>query len=295
MRTLVILNPTAAGRTDAAALRRLVAAHVDADFEVTVEPGHAERLAADAARSDYDLVIAAGGDGTVREVATGLFRGGGSPRLGVIPVGTGNDLAHGLGLPRDVGAAVSVAVSGREVPLDLIRAWSDGPARGDRFLANAAVAGFAGRISDSMSPVLRRRLRPVAYPVAAVGQLGRLREHRVRLDLDGRVLESSAFMIIVANGEYAGGRLRLAPGASYSDARMDVVIVRAVPAWRLSTLVPRVLMGRHAGDPAVSIHRGQRLRLEAEPPMWINLDGDTWLEGSARFAVEPGALRVAVP
>jgi diacylglycerol kinase (ATP) len=295
MRTLVILNPTAAGRIDSDEVRGRLERVIEADFALTTAIGDAEELAAEAARSRYDLVIAAGGDGTVREVVTGLHRGGGRPRLGIVPVGTGNDLAFGLGLPTDLERAVSVAIGGNAASLDLIRASSAAGAADDRFLANAAVAGFGGRIGDRMSPAFRRRLRPVAYPLAAVAQLGHLRPYEVRLDVDGRVIETRALMVIVANGEYAGGRLRLAPGASTGDARLDLVIVHAVSPWRLSTLVPRILTGRHAGCPGISMIRATAVRLESEPAMWINLDGDTWQAGPASFRVVPGALQVAVP
>ena len=295
MRTLVILNPTAAGRTHADDVRGRLERRIEGDFVCTTAAGQAENLAAEAAGSRYDLVIAAGGDGTVREVATGLHRGGGAPRLGIVPVGTGNDLAFGLGLPADIERAVSVATGDHAVPLDLIRATGVDPAGPERFLANAAVAGFGGRIGDRMSPAFRRRLRPVAYPLAALGQLGDLRPYAVRLHVDDRTIETRALMVIVANGEYAGGRLRLAPGASTGDARLDLVVIHAVGPWRLATLVPRVLTGRHAGHPGVSMLRATSVRLESEPAMWTNLDGDTWQAGPASFQIVPGALQVAVP
>jgi diacylglycerol kinase (ATP) len=102
-------------------------------------------------------------------------------------------------------------------------------------------------------------------------------------------------MVIVANGEYAGGRLRLAPGASTGDAKLDLVVIHAVSPARLATLVPRVLTGRHAGQPGVSMFRASAVRLESEPAMWANLDGDTWQAGPASFQIVPAALQVAVP
>lgn len=295
MRNLVILNPTAAGRGDADDVRVRLEGLIDADFVCTTAAGEAETLAAEAAADSYDLVIAVGGDGTVREVASGLHRGGGVPRLGIVPAGTGNDIAFGLGLPADIEGAASVAIGGRTVPLDLIRASGADASGADRYLANAAVAGFGGRIGDRMSPSFRRRLRPLAYPLAALRQLGDLRPYSVRLHVDDHTLETRALMVIVANGEYAGGRLRLAPGASTGDARLDLVVIHAVRPWELATLVPRVLTGRHAGHPGVSMFRATSVRLESEPAMWTNLDGDTWQAGPSSFQVVPAALQVAVP
>ncbi len=295
MRNLVILNPVAGGREDTRDLHRLIGRKIEGDFVTTANSGDAVAIATEACRAGYGSVVAVGGDGTVREVAMGLHLGGGVPRLGIVPAGTGNDLAFSLGVPADIERAADVAVGGRTVDLDLIRASRSDGAGEPRFLANAAVAGFGGRIGDRMSPTLRRRFRPIAYPLAALGQVRDLRPHSVRLEIDGRKIETRALMIIVANGEYAGGRIRFAPGASTADGLLDLVLVHAVSPPKLVTLVPRVLSGRHTGHPAVSMFRAASVRIESEPPMWINLDGDTWRAGNSSFEVVPAAIRVAVP
>jgi diacylglycerol kinase (ATP) len=276
-------------------LRRRLEARIAGEFEESPGPGAAARIAEEAARSGYGRVVAAGGDGTVREVACGLYRGGGGPRLGIVPVGTGNDLAFGLGLPADVDRAAAVACGERTVGLDLIEARAgegQGPAQ---VATNAVVAGFCGRIADSMQPRLRRGLRRIAYPLAALSQLRDLGPYRTRLSIDGRWVETEALMIIVANGTSAGGRVPLAPGADPTDGILDLVVVHAVRPWKLAGLVPRVLLGRHAGHADVSIFKVKAVRVESDPPMWMNLDGDTWQVGPASFRVLPGALRVAVP
>lgn len=295
MRTLVILNPAAGGRAASADLRARIASTIDAEFEVTGGPGQAAALASEAARSGYEAVVAVGGDGTIREVATGLHEAGGAARLGIVPAGTGNDLAASLGLPRGIERAARVAVAGRTADLDLIEATALDGEGAPLYLANAAVAGFGGRIADRMSPGVRRLLRPVAYPLAALGQLRDLRPYSVRLDIDGRIVEASALMLIVANGPFAGGKLPLAPGAATDDGWLDLVVLGAVSLPGLVSLVPRVLAGRHPRHPAVSVFRARHVRVECEPPMWTNLDGDTWRAGSSRFRILPAALKVAIP
>ena len=295
MRTLVILNPAAGGRADTDILRGRLESRIEGEYVCTSEVGEAASLSAEAARAGYDAVIAAGGDGTVREVATGLYRGGGGPRLGIVPAGTGNDLAFSLGIPPVIEEAATVATGERTAALDLVRASRPGGEEHPQFLANAAVAGFGGRIGDSMSPLFRRRLRPIAYPVAALGQIRDLRPYAVRLVIDGETIDVRAFMVILANGEYAGGRIRFAPGASTHDGLLDLVVVHAVGPVRLAGLVPRVLAGRHTGHPGVSLYRATSVQLHSETDMWINLDGDTWQPGPATFEVVAAALRVAVP
>ena len=107
MRTLVILNPAAGGQTGVERLCRRLERVIDGDFVSTSAVGEAVSLSSEAARAGYETVVAVGGDGTVREVATGLHLGGGGPRLGIVPAGTGNDLAFSLGLPADIEQAAA--------------------------------------------------------------------------------------------------------------------------------------------------------------------------------------------
>lgn len=295
MRTLVILNPSAGGRSGVAALRRRLEERIDGDFTESPEPGAAVGLAREAARSGYGRVVAVGGDGTVREVAEGLYRGGAGPVLGIVPAGTGNDLAHGLGLPADAQHAASIACGAGSRALDLIRALDPDGKEEARFATNAAVAGFCGRIAESLLPWLRRRVPRLAYPLAALSQLRDLGPHRLRLEIDGEPVETEAHMVVVANGPCAGGRVPLAPGADPGDGALDLMVIRAVRPTALAALVPLVLAGRHLGHPAVLSRRARSVRVESERPMWINLDGDTWKTGPAAFDVIPAALRVATP
>ncbi|MBT8479262.1 MAG: diacylglycerol kinase family lipid kinase [Gemmatimonadetes bacterium] len=295
MGTLVILNPTAGGRKDPDALQRRLEPWIDGDFVSTRGPGEAVGLASEAARSGYESVVAVGGDGTVREVATGLHLGGAAPRLGIIPAGTGNDLAWCLGIPAAIERAAAVATDGRTAALDLVQASRLAAYDEPRYLVNAAVAGFGGRIGDAMTPAFRRRFRRIAYPLAALGQVRDLRPYSIRVEVDGRGMDAKALMVVVANGEYAGGRIRFVPGASTGDGLLDLVVVHAVSPGRLATLIPRVLSGRHPGTTGISMYRGASVRIHADRDMWINLDGDTWQPGPAGFRVLPAALRVAVP
>lgn len=295
MRTLVILNPSAGGRSGVAALRRRLEERIDGDFTESSEPGAAVGLARDAARSGYDRVVAVGGDGTVREVAEGLYRGGAGPVLGIVPAGTGNDLAHGLGLPVDVERALPIACGTGTRALDLIRARAPDGTVETRFAANAAVAGFCGRIARSLPPWLRRRVPRMAYPLAALSQLRDLGPYRLRLEVDGEPVEIEAHMLVIANGPCAGGRVPLAPGADPGDGALDLVVIRAVRPTSLAALVPRVLTGRHLGHPAVLVRRATSVRVESDRPMWINLDGDTWTTAPAALDLVPDALRVAAP
>lgn len=294
MDTFVILNPVAGGGVDEASFRRTVKRLVHAEVVSIPEPGAAGRLAAEAARAGFRRVLAAGGDGTVSEVAAGLRSAGTEVELGLLPLGTGNDLARALGIPLELEPALELARDGRSRPLDLLEA-DDG--EGDsRVFANAAVGGFCGRINDRMDDRLRRRWRSLAYLRAALDELSDLRPRRMRIGLQGsEVIEVDAYMLIVANGRYAGGRIPFAPRARPDDGLLDLVLIRSVPLVRLAAVVPTVLRGRHA-DGGAFVYRQTRLAtVESVPGAWFNLDGETWREGSASFRVLASALRVVMP
>lgn len=300
MRALVIINPTAGGGLDATGLARRLEAAVGADVELSGNRERTVELASGAAGRGYSRVIAVGGDGTVRDVAHGLWdahvssgREIPAPLLGLIPAGTGNDLARALDLPRELEAATRVCAGEHSRAIDLVRASGAGEAV-ERTMTNAAVAGFCGRIGESMKPAFRRRWRRLAYPLAALRELRNLRPYDVHLETDGEAYTVRALMVIVANGRFAGGHLPLVPGARPDDGLLDVMWIEPMGPAAVARLVPRVFAGRHGDHPGVRTVRVRVVRLVADPSMWINLDGDTWRAGDARFQVLPGALRVLV-
>ncbi|MDT8436908.1 MAG: YegS/Rv2252/BmrU family lipid kinase [Gemmatimonadota bacterium] len=303
MRVRVILNPTAGGGVRAGRVRELVDAMsrasrgVRADLRVSARPGDVHRLAAEASRDGVDRVVAAGGDGTVAELANGLLAAGHRGDAAILPVGTGNDLARALGLPADLAAAAALAVRGRSVPVDAmdLHPGPGGLPSAPNRAWNSVVGGFAGRIGDRLPPSRRRRWGSLSYLRAALDELRELRPHRVRLQLDGEPLAIDLLMLVVANGRYAGGRLPLAPAAHPGDGRLDVVVVPALPRMRLLALVPAILAGRHLEAPGIVCRRVRRVRIEAGQGFWMNADGETWVEGSGDVEARPAALRFVQP
>ncbi len=293
MSTCVILNPTAGGGTSPGRLARALSGLDGVELRLSAGPGEVASMAAEASRQGFSRVVAAGGDGTVSELATGLLAMGGGAEAGILPVGTGNDLARSLGIPSDLEGAVRVLRDGVGGPVDAIVADAPGTAGG--FAWNAVVGGFGGRISDRMSGELKRRWRSLAYLRAAVQELVALRPHRLGLEIDGTAHEADALMLVLANGRYAGGSIPFAPGAVPDDGCLDVVLVSDVARRELVSLGPRILLGRHLGAPGVRHWRARRVVVAAGPEFWTNLDGETWVAGDASFAVRPSALRFVRP
>lgn len=319
-RTCVILNPGSRTGDDREALDRALPAGWQ--VRVTEHPGHARELALEAAADGFATVIAAGGDGTVNEVVNGLaeaaLAGRGAPCLGVLPLGTGNDLVRLLGLPPELAEAVPALERGACRELDVGEMRAAGGER--RFFVNVAAGGFSGEVAVALTPEIKRTWGPLAYLRAATGLLSELDAYRVRVRCDGvdgtdrsETLELDALNVVVANGRFAGGGLPIAPRARPDDGLLDLVVIPEMPLTGLVVLAPVVLAGRHLdaravddggepedgdredGEPArVIFRRCRSVELESDPPMPWNNDGELVGELSPSFHVMPRALRVLV-
>lgn len=288
-RIAVILNPAAGRALRYPCVLEAMERLPEVDLRWTRGPGHAARIAAEAMEGGADRVLVGGGDGTVHEVVNGLSASGGGPfRLGLLPLGTGNDLCRSLGLSLDPHDAVDTARSGDERPADLVAA----EVAGDRALAvNFALGGLAGDIALHVTEERRRLWGGLVYLRAAVESLRSLRSFRTELVLDGERLAPLDLMaVVVANGRYLGGGIPVAPEARPDDGLLDVVAVRSCRPARLPALLGRVLTGRHLGHPGILWSRARRVEIRPDPLMPFNLDGQPFGTGAASFEALPGAL-----
>lgn len=290
-RIAFVANP-ASGRATWHDDVRALAAEVGAVWWATREAGHGTALAAEAARDGFTRVVAVGGDGTIREVVAGLPSDG-SCALAIVPAGTGNDLARSLAVPLDPLEAARLAVSSNDVRrLDLVRAHT---ADGRTVIgANMAVGGLAGTVGQRVSSAAKEQLGPLAYLGQALLDLPDLRPYHVRVVHDGEAVELDVIGGVVANGRTAGGGYRAAPGADLEDGLLDLVLVRPVGPLDLAALAARLRAGDLRRDADVLALRAARLRIDADPPMPFNLDGDPLGASPLTFEAMPGALAVVV-
>lgn len=252
-------------------------------------------MAAAAAGQGFARVAVAGGDGSIGAVAAGLALSPHSSRLGVIPMGTGNDFARGLGIPLDVREALEMLSSFNSRPVDLIRCRSPQVPGSERYSINAVVGGIGGRIGDRMTPELSRRWGRLSYVRAGAMELLTGRPSHVVVSIDDNQFCLDCLMLIVANGRYAGGAIDFAPAADPGDGVLDVTVVTAMPTLALLRAAARILRGRVENTGGVLNRVGRSIEVEAGPSFWFNIDGETWVAGAARFDVMPGALDVIVP
>jgi len=289
----LIINPAAgsggAGRQVIAWAKRRPGCRV----QQTRRAGDARRFAAQAVDEGVRRLILAGGDGTIHEAVNGLPSLAGMT-LGIVPLGTGNDLARCLGLPLEIESVLGVLEAGHAVPMDLIRATSaDG--RTTTRVVNAASGGFSNVLHRALSGDMKRMFGPLAYLLAAINAFHKASNHHVSITHDGRRFEADACAVMVCNGRYAAGGQELAPGARPDSSRAKLICVSA-PGWRdRFGLLVRYYLGRYLRDRRVISHEVRRVRVESSRPMRFYADGEPLGKTPLTFEVLSGALRVIVP
>lgn len=274
--TLMIFNPNSdRGRSGqkAADLRAVLDSFGGADWRGTEYPGHAAEIAAQAA--GYQTVVALGGDGTVHEVVNGLMQlpAPGRPRLGVVPIGSGNDFAFGAGVP--LGNPLEAARrifqgTPHSVDIGLLR---DGSGRTVHF-HNTVGIGFDAAINIRSRSItflygfimyLTATLQSIAFNFEAP---------HMRVQFDDGVIDQPVMMLTIGNGPREGGGFVTTPAARMDDGVLDFVYIRQLSRLRLLQLLPKVMQGTHVTEPDVTVRRSTRLVIDADRALPIHVDGE---------------------
>ncbi len=287
-RVLVILNPSS-GRGKPGSLEAKVREVLDrlgADAEVcrTRDSRDATEWAASAARDGFEIVLVAGGDGTVTAAAAGAVRADHRLPLGMIPAGTANGLARVLGIPMDPTEAIEALDEGKIVDLDVMRIV------GSETVALVFFgAGLDAEINRDVGSRSKARFGFLAYLASGARNLWGRRNHDVRLELDGVVENLRAHTVTLFNGaslELAG--VQVGPVVNPHDGLLDVAVLRNPGFWRSVAAVLRLVSGpRGVGD----LKQARHVRLDAEPPLLVHADGDVVSSTPLEVEVVPAGLR----
>src|SRR5437867_4237701 len=284
----LILNGKVAGND---ALRAAVVGQREAghriEVRVTREKGDARRFALEA--DEVDLLIAAGGDGTLNEVVHGLMDLAidARPALGVVPLGTANDFATGCGIPPDPEKALAFCMDGDAIPIDVGKA-------NDHWFLNVVSVGFGAEVTATTSPELKRLLGSAAYTVMGAILAINVHQYHGRLILPDREITGSGPVAIVGNGRQTGGNVQVAPRARIDDGLLDVLVVRHIPPMALLTAA-RELQELSPDGEYISYWQTPWAEIYPAETMPVNLDGEPVRFSSVRYEAVPKAIRVIVP
>ena len=288
----LLVNPTA-GHGRAARLLDGVCEQLRADgLDVDVSQGrdaeHSLELARSSVDRGTDALVVLGGDGMCH-LALQAVAGTTTP-LGVIPAGTGNDLAATLGMPDDPLAAA------RAVATAVCQGWTravDVATAAGRWWGGVLCAGFDSAVNERAN-TMRWPAGPRRYDLAILAELARLHTEMFTLTLDGQPLQVEATLVAVGNGPRYGGGLRICPDARIDDGLLDVTVVGPVSRVELVRVKPRVRRGEHTTHPAVTVRRAREVTLAA-PGVTAYADGERLGTLSVTATCVPGALRVLAP
>lgn len=234
----------------------------------TKHKGEAIQLARDASlKENWTAVVAVGGDGTVHEVANGIF--GTSIPLGYIPAGTGNDFARQWGIPFDPADAWQRILQHRVRKSDVLIEKSN-------VMLCYISAGFDGYVSRRVdASSWKKWLGKASYFVGALLSLRRFRPFTIQLQLDGKDYEfKDVWLVTLSNGKSLGGGMLITPHADATDGYMDICIVSKLKKLSFLKIFPKVYAGKHVGHPAVTFLRGKRTVVQTNPKMWAFADGE---------------------
>jgi len=299
--TTFLVNPASAGGATGKKwpelARRAAAVGLEGRALLSERPGHLTELAARAVTEGERHLVVVGGDGTAFEAVNGVLEAGGDDvELAFLPRGTGRDFARSLGLPKRFDDAVEVARAGASRTIDAGRAtFTHGGTTGQAWFANIAGAGISGAIArraNTSSKALGGRL---SFLVATVAEFARWKSARVDAELDGGTCSGPMFEVVAMNGAYAAGGMRVAPDAELDDGLLDCVFFGDVTKIDFATTFPKIYRGRHLSHPKIDVVRTRAVRIDADPPLPVVLDGEQPGTTPAKFELVPGALRVRVP
>jgi len=276
---------------------------LDCQAVFTAGPGDATRIARQGVREGRALIVAAGGDGTISETAAGFFADGKpvpcETRFGVLPTGTGGDFRRTFNIPIDPRSAALVLAGGgrRRIDAGLVR-YVDRDGRPEqRIFVNIADAGIGGEVVHRVNTGPKSLPGPVTFYLASVRTLLSWKNRPLAVTIDGLRRELVAQQVVVANCQYFGGGMRMAPTALPDDGLLDVIVVGDLNPVENARGLRRIRKGTHLEErnPKVKAYRAKRVEVESEFPVPLDVDGEDPGTVPAIFEVIPQALTLMVP
>lgn len=270
-RARIIYNPTSGREAFRKhlpdVLETLEKAGYETSTHATTGPGDAINAARIAVERRYDLVVSAGGDGTINEVVNGLAEQEYRPKLGIIPVGTTNDFARALHIPRDIVAAAEIIARGETIPVDIGR-------MNDKYFINIGGGGRLTELTYDVPSKLKTMLGQLAYYLKGMEMLPSIKATQVSIEYDGKLFEGEVMLFLVGLTNSVGGFEKLAPNSSINDGLFSLLILTKTNLADFIRIATLALRGEHINDPKVIYTQANRIKVLSEETVQLNLDGE---------------------
>ncbi len=261
----------------------------DLDFELlTVPAKNSKQLRSKVLKhgKDVDMVIVGGGDGTLNAVVDSLVKL--QLPLGILPLGTANDLARTLSIPTTIPEACQVIADGKLRYIDL--GWVNG-----KHFFNVASLGLSVGITKNLSRDLKRRWGVLAYALSAIQAIGQTRPFSVEIKIKDESIRVNTIQIAIGNGRYYGGGMTIVEDAAIDDQRLDLYSIELKHWWQIFPLLQTLKTGQHDRLSWVRTLHGEEIEINTSKPRTVNTDGELTVSTPAKFKVIPRALGVLSP
>lgn len=291
-RARIIYNPTSGReifkRNLPNVLAKLESAGFEASCHATTGDGDAIQAARIAVERKYDVVIAAGGDGTINEVVNGIAEQEYRPKLGIIPTGTTNDFARALHIPRDINDAVDVIIKNQTIPVDIGR-------MNDSYFINIAGGGWLTDLTYEVPIKLKTVLGQLAYYLKGIELLPSIHAAEATIEYDGKLFEGEIMLFLVGLTNSVGGFEKLAPDSSVNDGLFTLMILKKTNLAEFIRVVTAAVRGEHINDPNVIYTKAHHIKVKSPVKMQLNIDGEYGGLLPAEFSNLYRHLEVFVP
>ena len=270
-------------------LEKLEVAGYETSCHATTGAGDATRAAIAAVERKYDIVIAVGGDGTLNEVVAGISQCEDRPKLGLIPMGTTNDFARAVHIPRKIDEALDIIIKGDTIPVDV------GLMNGEKYFINIAAGGRLTELTYEVTSKMKTLLGPVAYYVKGIEMMPSIKATHMRFEVDDEVFEGNKMMFLCALTNSVGGFERIAPDASINDGHFTVMILDECSLPEFARIITLAARGEHLKDPRLIYRKARRVKVTTNGEVHMNLDGEYGGDAPAEFVNLKRHIEVFVP
>ena len=292
-RARIIYNPTSGREAFKKhlpdVLEKLEIAGYEASCHATTGAGDATQAAIEAVRRGFEVVIAVGGDGTLNEVVAGISQCENRPKLGLIPMGTTNDFARAVHIPRNIDEALKIIIEGETIPVDV------GLVNEERYFINIAAGGRITELTYEVPSKMKTMLGQMAYYLKAIEMIPSIKASHMKIQLDEEEFDGNAMMFLCGLTNSVGGFEKIAPDASINDGLFTVIILKECNIADFIRIASLALRGEHLTDERVIYRKASRIVVISDDEVHLNLDGEYGGDAPAIFQNLKRHIEVFVP